>query len=498
MCLNDKETMETILIVEDLESLARMLSQAVQRAGFEVIWAKDGEEGIAKVHEGIVDLVVTDMRLPGQNGLQVLRAVKEHSPDVPVIVMTAHGSIEIAVHAVKEGAYDFIAKPFDPDHLLLQIDKALEKERLLVENRALKENLKGHIGFPNIIGTSKVMRDATEKVNKVAKGKTTVLLSGESGTGKELFARAVHMLSPRQDKPFISINCAAIPRELLESELFGHERGAFTGAVGRRVGNFELANKGTLFLDEIGEMDLSLQPKLLRILEADEMSRLGGTTHVKIDVRLVAATNRDLLQHVHQKRFREDLYHRLNVFSIVIPPLRERREDLPLLIDHFIKRFSKELKKEVRGISQAALEQIQMHPFTGNVRELQNCIERAMILSEGKWLLPQDLGLAPMGDSGPIGATSQAYNPGESENASEENHTDTPGAACVSGLPAASRGGLQEVSHAAVRDVESRMIKKVLAQMGGNKWKAAKVLQVSYKTLLNKIKEYDIEPNERN
>ena len=492
MCLNDKETMETILIVEDLESLARMLSQAVQRAGFEVIWAKDGEEGIAKVHEGIVDLVVTDMRLPGQNGLQVLRAVKEHSPDVPVIVMTAHGSIEIAVHAVKEGAYDFIAKPFDPDHLLLQIDKALEKERLLVENRALKENLKGHIGFPNIIGTSKVMRDATEKVNKVAKGKTTVLLSGESGTGKELFARAVHMLSPRQDKPFISINCAAIPRELLESELFGHERGAFTGAVGRRVGNFELANKGTLFLDEIGEMDLSLQPKLLRILEADEMSRLGGTTHVKIDVRLVAATNRDLLRHVHQKRFREDLYHRLNVFSIVIPPLRERREDLPLLIDHFIKRFSKELKKEVRGISQAALEQIQMHPFTGNVRELQNCIERAMILSEGKWLLPQDLGLAPMGDSGPIGATGQAYNPDRGENASEENHTDTPGAASVSGLPAASRGGLQEVSHAAVRDVESRMIKKVLAQMGGNKWKAAKALQVSYKTLLNKIKEYNI------
>jgi DNA-binding NtrC family response regulator len=454
--------METILIIEDVESLGQMLSQAVTRVGFRVILAADAETGIARLTEDDVDLVVTDLRLPKKSGLDVLRSVKEHSAEIPVILMTAHGSIEIAVAAVKEGAYDFISKPFDPDHLLLQIDKALEKKRLLIENRTLKENFKGQIGFPKIIGTSKAMRDATEKIGKVAKGKTTVFLSGESGTGKELFARAIHMLSPRHDKPFVSINCAAIPRELLESELFGHERGAFTGAVGRRLGHFELAHKGTLFMDEIGEMDLALQPKLLRILEAAEMMRVGGASKVRIDVRLIAATNRDLLQRVQQRLFREDLYYRLNVFSVVVPPLRERREDLPALIDHFIAHYSKELKKEVLGIAPAAMDRINRHPFTGNVRELQNCIERAIILCEGPLIGPQDLGLISTG-------------------------------LMLDDIPLEAGEGLQAASAAAIRSVESRVIRKVLAEMGGNKLKTAKQLQVSYKTLLTKIKEYGIE-----
>ncbi len=452
--------METILIIEDLESLGNMLSQAVAKAGFNVLLARDGLEGIEKIKNGGMDLVVTDLKLPRKNGLDVLRLVKEQSQEIPVILMTAYGSIETAVKAVKEGAYDFIAKPFDPEHLILQIEKALEKKRLLTENLILKENLTGQIGFPKIIGKGKCISDATEKMRKVAPGKTTVLLLGESGTGKELFARALHLLSPRHDKPLVSINCAAIPKDLLESELFGHERGAFTGAVGRKIGRFELADKGTLFLDEVGELDIALQAKLLRVLEEGEVMRVGGITNVKSDVRLIAATNRDLLNRVARKEFREDLYHRLNVFPIVIPPLRERREDLPALIDHFIAQISMALKKEVRGVSPEAMKILNAHPFTGNVRELQNCIERAIILCEGPLLLPQDLGLTP-----------------------PDLHAEE----------IALTGGLQDASATAVRSVESRMIKKVLTECGGNKSRAAEKLQVSYKTLLTKIKAYQIE-----
>lgn len=452
--------METILLIEDLESLGNMLSQALSHVGFNVILVNNGLDGITALKKGGVDLVVTDLKLPKKNGMEVLRAVKEHSPEIPVILMTAHGSIETAVRAVKEGAYDFIAKPFDPDHLILQIEKALEKKRLVTENLILKENLTGQIGFPRIIGNAKSLADATEKMRKVAQGKTTVLLLGESGTGKELFARALHLLSPRHDKPLVTINCAAIPKDLLESELFGHERGAFTGAVGRKIGRFELADKGTLFLDEVGELDITLQAKLLRVLEEGEVMRVGGVTNVKSDVRLIAATNRDLVARVAQKEFREDLYHRLNVFPIVIPPLRERREDLPALIEHFIAQISMTLKKEVTGVSAEAMKSLNAHPFTGNVRELQNCIERAIILCEGNLLAPQDLGLTPLYSN-------------------EDDFSFT--------------GSLSEASGAAVRVVESRIIKKVLTECGGNKSRAAEKLQVSYKTLLTKIKEYEIQ-----
>ncbi|HLG21348.1 MAG TPA: sigma-54 dependent transcriptional regulator, partial [Candidatus Manganitrophaceae bacterium] len=445
------------------ETLAQMLSQALTGAGYQVVLAKDGREGIAKIREVKLDLVVTDLKLPYKSGLEVLHAVKEQNSFIPVILMTAYGSIETAVKAVKEGAYDFITKPFDPDHLILQIEKALEKQRLVTENIILKENFTNQLRFPKIIGKAPVMLNVVEQMRKVAQGKTTVLLRGESGTGKELFARAIHMLSPRKDKTFVAINCAAIPHDLLESELFGHERGAFTGAVGKKIGKFELADKGTIFLDEIGEMDLSLQSKLLRVLEEDEMMRVGGIHNVKIDVRVVAATNRDLTQSIQQKTFREDLYYRLNVFPIFIPPLRERKEDIPALVDHFISYYSKEMKKEIKNLSDDAMDILMAHPWTGNVRELQNCIERAIILSDGNELLPEHLGLRarPQGD--------------------------------VSFKDLPTDGTLQEVSAAATRLVESKLISKVLKETGGNKTRAAEILQVSYKTLLTKIKEYGIE-----
>jgi DNA-binding NtrC family response regulator len=455
--------MARVLIVEDKESMAEMLAQHLRAEGHEVTSAKDGREGIQKFLEGRIELVVTDLKLPFKGGMEVLAAVKEKNPLVPVIVMTAFGTVETAVKAVKEGAYDFITKPFDPDHLLLLIGKALEKQRLVTENLLLKEAAGERQGLPRIIGRSPKLLEVMDKVRKVASSDTTVLLLGESGTGKELFARAVHALSPRKDGPFVAINCAAIPRELLESELFGHEKGAFTGAVGRKLGKFELADKGTIFLDEIGDMDLSLQAKLLRVLEDGEFMRVGGTVKIQVDIRVVAASNKNLQQAITEGRFREDLYFRLAVFPLTIPPLRERRDDIPALVENFIAHYSKELKKEPKPLSQAAADLLMSHPWTGNVRELQNCIERAVILCDGMSLLPEHLGLRKP----------PAAEPAESEDQTGKT--------------------LQEVSEAAVRKAESRLIRKVLQETGGNKSRAATILQVSYKTLLTKIKEYEIE-----
>ncbi|MBI3595964.1 MAG: sigma-54-dependent Fis family transcriptional regulator [Nitrospirae bacterium] len=455
--------MAVILVIEDKESMAQMLSQALQAEGHQVIVGRDGREGLDKFKESKVDLVVSDLRLPHKSGLEVLEVVKEHNPLVPVILMTAYGTIETAVKAVKEGAYDFITKPFDPDHLIHLINKALEKQRLVTENLILREEFAKHLKLPKIIGKSPKMLEVIGKVQKVAASQTTVLLLGESGTGKELFARAVHYLSPRKEGPFVAINCAAIPRDLLESELFGHERGAFTGAVARKMGKFELANKGTVFLDEIGDMDLALQAKLLRVLEGEEFMRVGGTVKIKVDVRMIAATNKDLQAAINQKLFREDLYYRLAVFPITIPPLRERADDIPTLVDHFVGYYCQELKKEPKAMAPASMELLIKYPWTGNVRELQNCIERAVILSDGQVLLPEHLGLR-------VKATAEA---GLAELQTE--------------------GSLQEVSHAAIQFAESRMIRKVLKETGGNKSRAAEILKVSYKTLLTKIKDYGIE-----
>lgn len=437
---------------------------AVRSEGYEVVWASNGKEGMTRFKERRFDLVVSDLKLPFYSGLEILSKVKETHPMVPVILMTAFGSVETAVKAVKEGAFDFITKPFEPDHLLLLIKKALENQKLLTENMILKEEYSENLQFPKIIGKSQKLMEMLEIVKKVSQNKTTVLLGGESGTGKELIARALHLLSPRKEDPFIAINCAAIPRDLLESELFGHERGSFTGATEKKLGKFELADRGTLFLDEIGDMDLGLQGKLLRVLEEHALTRVGGVNRVIIDVRVIAATNKDLKGEIARKTFREDLYFRLNVFPIVIPPLRERKEDILPLAEYFIDYYCKEMKKGPKVLSTEAKNKMSEHPWLGNIRELQNCIERAVILSDHQ-ILPHHLGLSSLEVNGLV-ELAQEFPPD---------------------------GGLMEASSKAGKLVESQMIKKVLEQTDGNKTKAAEILKVSFKTLHLKVKEYGLE-----
>lgn len=452
--------MNVILLIEDNERMAKVLARHMEIEGYRVILAQDGETGLEAFRQHKVDLVLTDLKLAEKSGLDVLQGVKEENPLVPVVVMTAHGTIETAVKAVKEGAFEFLQKPVDPEHLILTIAKALETRQLVTENLILKEELQ-HSREAKIIGQSRVLIETQAKAKKVASGTTTVLLLGESGTGKELFARLIHDVSPRKSGPFVAINCAAIPKDLLESELFGHERGAFTGAAARKLGKFELADEGTIFLDEIGDMDLGLQSKVLRVLEGDRFMRVGGTAKVKAEVRVIAATNKDLEAAVATQAFRADLFYRLNVFPIVIPPLRERREDIPLLVEYFLSIYGRELKKDVKTMSPEAMDLMMRFPWTGNIRELQNCIERAVILCDGKIVKPEHLGLT-LKSSGmpeePIG-----------------------------------NGGLQAVSSAASRAAETKMIERVLGETGGNKSRAAEILQVSYKTLLTKIKDYGLD-----
>jgi len=451
--------MEKILVIEDKDSMARMLKETLELEGFEVATAADGAEGINKGCEGGFDLVITDLRLPKKDGLEVLKALKDENPLIPVIVMTAFGSVETAVKAMKLGAYDFITKPLDMDYLHLLIRRALKNRRLVAENILLKDALPHMAGMPEIIGRSESMAALAENIRKVAPTRTTVLLLGESGTGKELFARAVHDLSPRKDHLFVPINCAAIPRELLESELFGYEKGAFTGAGARKPGKLELADKGTVFLDEIGEMDKSLQAKILRALQDGEIERVGGTGLARVDIRIIAASNRDIEAAVAAGTFREDLYYRLSVFPLTVPPLRERREDILLLAEHFISRFSAEMNISRKNIGQDAADMLTGYFWKGNVRELENVIERALILCEGDTITREDLKISTY--EGP-------------ENVPLE-------------------GTLEEVAKAALKIVESRRIKKALQDTHGNKTKAAELLKVSYKTLLTKIKDYGIE-----
>ena len=455
--------MEKILIVEDKDSMAQMLKETLKLEGYEVLIAKDGADGIKKVRDSKVDIVITDLKLPKKDGLEVLKASKEENPLIPVIVMTAFGSIETAVTAMKLGAYDFITKPLDTDHLLMLIKRSLENQRLITENMLLKDKLSHQLGMPTIIGKSPMMLEVANNIQKVAPAKTTVLLLGESGTGKELFARAIHFLSPRKEHPFIPINCAAIPRELLESELFGHEKGSFTGASDRKLGKFELADKGTIFLDEIGEMDVSLQSKVLRTLQEGEIERIGGTKPFKVDVRIIAATNKNLEAAVADKFFREDLYYRLSVFPITIPPVRDRKEDIPALVEHFISKYSAEMKTSQKNITSDAMDVLKSYSWKGNVRELENVIERALILCDGDTITEEHLRLNPPA---------------------------SPGAA-PQDIPL--DGTLDDAASAALRIAESMRIKKALEDTHGNKSRAAELLKVSYKTLLTKIKEYGIE-----
>jgi DNA-binding NtrC family response regulator len=450
---------DTILVIEDKESMLDMLKQTLEVEGYRVIPAKDGAEGIKKLTDERIGLVLTDLKLPKKDGFEVLKAVKEDNPLLPVIVMTAFGTIETAVKAVKQGAYDFLAKPFDTDHLLVLIKRALDATRIAAENILLKEEFADRLGLPKIIGKSVPLQEITAKMQKVAPTNATVMIRGESGTGKELFARAIHYLGQRKDGPFVAINSAAIPRELLESELFGYERGAFTGADARKLGKLELADKGTVFLDEIGDMDLALQAKLLRVLQEQVIERVGGGKPIRIDVRVVAATNKA----VAAKLFREDLFYRLNVFPLTIPPLRERRDDIPPLAQHFLHKYCTEVRKGPLTISDEAMDILLKSPWKGNIRELENVIERAVIYAEGSVIRAQDLGI------------------------SESSILD----ALAEHVP--MDGPLHTVAEAATRIAESRRIKQVLKQTGNNKTRASEILQVSYKTLLTKIKDYQLE-----
>jgi DNA-binding NtrC family response regulator len=383
---------------------ATMLRHTLERQDHVVLEARDQPEAVRMLQQMQPAVVLSDLRLPEGDGFGVLRAAKEIDADIPVIVMTAYGSIEDAVNAMKEGAMDFLAKPVDPDHLLLLVNRALEQRRIVTENLLLKEELAVRRGAPQLVGDDPALRKVYASLQRAASTDATVLLEGESGTGKELFARSLHALSPRADAPFVAINCAAIPENLLETELFGYEKGAFTGAAGRKPGKFEMAHRGTLFLDEIGDLPMSLQAKILRALEEKKFERVGGTALLSVDVRLVAATNKGLRAAVAARRFREDLYFRLSVFPITIPPLRDRPGDIPVLARYFVERFCRDLKKRPFVVSPAAMEQLQAYPWPGNVRELQNCIERAVILADGDTLLPRHLNLsfaAPLTDENP-------------------------------------------------------------------------------------------------
>jgi DNA-binding NtrC family response regulator len=460
-----------ILLVEDKDSLRTMLRHALEAQGHTVVEARDQPEAAAALQTVRPGMVLSDLRLPDGDGFGVLRLAKELDPELPVVVMTAFGNVQDAVAAMKEGALDFLAKPVDPDHLLLLVERALVQRRLATENFLLKEELAQRRGAPQIIGEDPRLKQVSLTLHRAASTDTTVLIEGESGTGKELFARALHALSPRADGPFVAINCAAIPDNLLESELFGYEKGAFTGAAARKPGRFELAHRGTLFLDEIGDLPLALQPKILRALEQRSFERVGGTVPLRVDVRVVAATNRGLKAAVAARQFREDLYFRLSVFPITVPPLRERPDDITLLARYFIERYCRDQNKKPMTLAPSAEEALRAYPWPGNVRELQNCIERAVILAEGDTIrvsqLSLSLRMAPSAPEAPEGADAW------------------------SGIDLT--GTMGEATRRVVAEVERRKLQQSLKDAEGNRLRAAELLQVSQKVFLAKLREHGIE-----
>jgi len=456
--------MPNILVVEDKDSMRNMLYETLTEEGYRVDSATDGRQAIDLVNNKSYDLVLTDLRMPEVDGLEVLSRVKEVDADTSVIVMTAFGTIENAVSAMKSGAFDFLTKPFDTEHLCVLVGRALENRRLVAENTLLRQELLADHGIDNIIGQSEKMLELGKMVQKVAVSDASVLLKGESGTGKELFARAIHTLSLRKDGPYITINCAAIPGELLENELFGSEKGAFTGAHARKMGKFEIADGGTIFLDEIGDMDIALQAKLLRVLQQKNFERLGGTKTVDVDVRVIAATNMDLSELIRQKKFREDLYYRLSVFPLNIPALKERPDDIPLLAEVFIDKYCREMGKPVKALTNDALTLLQKYHWPGNVRELENTIERAIILAETKKITPEHLAIR-------LRRTEE--------------------------IQLREGDGLKDIGAHAQRQAERGAIIRVLKEVRGNKRKAAKVLKIDYTTLFDKLKKYDIDKDIR-
>jgi DNA-binding NtrC family response regulator len=454
--------MSTILVIDDKDSMREMLTASLTSEGYDVEVAGSGDVGIAKSKEKHFDVILTDLKMPDISGMDVLTQVKENDPETAVIVMTAYGTIETAVEAMKRGAFDFLQKPFDIDHLQMLVERALENQRLVAENLLLREELAQSLGFAQIIGASEKMVEVSRLVQKVSPSDTAVLLTGESGTGKELFARAIHSISNRKNKPYITINCAAIPGELLENELFGSERGAFTSSHARKMGKFEIADGGTVFLDEIGDLEFSLQAKLLRVLQEHSFERLGGNKPIEVDVRVIAATNQNLQEAIGKQKFREDLFYRLSVFPIHIPPLRERQDDIVPLANHFVEKYSRRMKKGEKSLSREAIVILERYHWPGNVRELENTIERSIILAEGKKIKPEHLAIRLP---------------------SSEDIRLREGA------------GLREVGHHAQAQAERGMIVRVLGQTHGNKRKTAEILKIDYTTLFEKIKKYAIDGN---
>jgi len=447
----------TVLVVDDDHAHRIMLCTLLSGWGYALEEADDGQTAILKVHERAFDLILMDIRMIKVSGLEALEEIQHYNPAIPIIIMTAYSSVETAVAALKKGAYDYLTKPLDFDELRLVMARAMDHRHLKEENRILKERLGHQFDTQNIIGRSIVMVNLLETVAQVAPSEATVLVTGESGSGKELIAGAVHYNSPRKDEAFIKMNCAAVTETLLESELFGHEKGAFTGAHRRKEGKFRQADGGSLFLDEVGEMSLSMQVKLLRALQEMEFFRVGGEELLKVDVRVIAATNKDLLQEIEAGRFREDLYYRLNVVTLAVPSMADRKEDIPLLARHFMERFSRKNRKDVKGFSPHAMDQMLRYGWPGNVRELMNAVERAVVMSRSEYIQPEDLPL-------------------EVQNLQQEKGVDSSLQIPAEGVP--------------LERIEKETILKTLASTSGNKSEAARRLGITRKTLRKKLKNY--------
>jgi len=437
-----------ILVIDDEQNIRKMLTRVLSPEGFIVKEANNGLEALKRLQEENYSLVLLDLKMPGLNGIETLKEIRENDLNLPVIMMSAYGSIPEAVEAMKLGALDYLIKPFDIEELKIIIKRAIKQYELEVENIYYREEEEKRFNFDEIIGKSSSINKVLEMVKSVASTPATVLITGENGTGKELIARAIHKNSLRKNSPFVVVNCVAFSPNLLESELFGHEKGSFTGAIAKRIGRFEMANGGTIFLDEIGEMDLTIQTKLLRVLQEREFERVGSSRTIKVDVRILSATNKDLKKEIEERRFREDLFYRLNVFSVDVPPLRERKEDIPLIVEHFTGKYNKILNKKVKKISEKAMELLLDYNYPGNIRELENIIERSMIMAKDEIIDEKYFNFV-----------------------SKEEYIEKKGT---------------------LKETEKELIIKYLIQNKGNRTKTAEILGISRRSLQNKIKEYQI------